>query len=183
MASGAEIRPKIAMHDRLHGNNGPIVDVVCHSLNNWRYWFQSEPVRVRASGMILAKDAEELTSIEALAVDTGSIIVDFASGDVGTFLTSWGLPKGVTLPGLNDMFGPKGVLIPGGAQVKIIKRGGEETVIDGLGGEMDLGQVRYFAQCVRGEKEPINTGEDAKIALRVSLAALEAIETGNSVLL
>jgi len=183
MVSGAEIRPKIAMHDKLHGNNGPIVDVLCHSVNNWRYWFDSEPVRVRASGMILAKDAEELKSIEALAIDTGTVIVDFASGDVGSFSVSWGLPKGVKTGGMNDMLGPKGVIIPGHNQVKVIKRGGEETVIDGLARNMDLEQARYFVACVRGEKQPINTGEDAKITLRVSLAALESIETGKAVVL
>ena len=175
--SGAEIRPKTAMHDRLRGNGGPIVDSFCHTVTAWRCWFQSEPVRVRASGMTLAKRAEELASIEALAIDTATVIVDFASGDVGMHSTSWGLPKGVRTGGVSDLIGPKGVMTPGRDSIRVVKEGGEETVIDGLARDEDPSQVRHFAACVRGEAEPVNTGEDARIALNVSLAALESIET------
>ena len=179
--SGAEIRPKIAMHDRLRGNGGPIVDSFCHTTTAWRYWFQSEPVRVRASGMTFAEGAEELADIEALAIDTATVIVDFASGDVGTHTTSWGLPKGVRTGGIADMIGPKGVMTPGRDTIRIVKQGGEETVIDGLARDEDPSQVRHFVACVREEAEPVNTGEDAKIALSVSLAALESTETGEAV--
>ena len=181
--SGAEIRPKIAMHDRRLGNGGPLVDSFCHTITAWRCWFQSEPVRVRASGMTFAKGAEELASIEALAIDTATVIVDFASDDVGTHTTSWGLPKGARTGGVNDLIGPRGVMTPGRDSVKIVKQGGEETVIDGLARDEDLNQVRHFVACVRGEAEPINTGEDARVALSVSLAALESIESGEAVVL
>ena len=179
---GAEIRPKLAMHDRLHGNNGPFVDTFCHSLTAWRTWLQSEPVCVKASGMTLARDAEELRGIAELAVDTGAALVEFASCDVGEFSASWGLPKGVRAGGLTQMLGPKGTMVPGRGSISITKRGGEETTVPNLAtGNENIDQAKHFVACVRRECEPVNTGADARIALQVSLAALESMATGQTV--
>ena len=56
-------------------------------------------------------------------------------------------------------------------------------MVDLATGNENVDQATRFIACVRGEAEPTNTGKDARIALRVSLAALESIETGQAVAL
>ena len=178
--SGAEIRPKLAMHDR-NGNNGPFVDGACHFFTLWRNVLESEPVRVQAAGFVMARDAEELRTIPDPAVDTGSIVVTFESGDVGLFSTTWGLPKGVRAGAVNDILGPQGLIVPGDAKIRVVRKGGEEEVIEVPAVDRDLEQVRHLVDCIEQNKEPINGPRDARIALQVSLAALESMETGRTV--
>lgn len=46
---------------------------------------------------------------------------------------------------------------------------------------MRLRQLRAFAEAVRGERPVAASAADGLIALRVLLAALEAIETGETI--
>jgi len=178
--TAAEIRPKLAMMDK-NGNNGPIVDICPHTFRLWRYIFQSEPVRVKASGMVISKDAEELKVIKERAIDTGTLLVDFASGDVGVYSITWGLPHGIKPHGLQDILGPRGVIYPGQKQIRIVREGNEETVIGDLEYGGDNEQVARFLKCIEEDTEPFNTARDARIGLQLSLAALESIETGKAV--
>ena len=177
--SCAEIRPKLAMHDR-RGNNGPIVDSACHTYTLWRHIFRSEPVRVQAGGLTLAANSDVLAGIEQVAVDTATLIITFASGDIGVFSTTWGLPRGTKSSSSDDILGPGGMIVPGRNAIKVIK-GAEETEIGGLVRGGDDAQVAAFLECVRQDTQPHNTARDAYIALQISLAALESIETGEAV--
>lgn len=183
-ATAAEIRPKIAMHDK-HANGGPFVDGWCHFVDIMRTVFGSNPVRAYARGCIFAEGHPTLATIDELAIDTAAATVDFQSGDVMNATWSWGMPKGVRVPLLGEtLLGPKGVIRPGQKQLTIIKEGGEETVIecDPLGAP-DATQLicRDLAAWARGEGESDITGEEALIALKTSLAALKSIETGQPV--
>ena len=92
-----EIRPKREMHDA-HANGGPIIDMGVHLFDGWRFIFDSPPVQVYAQGLKLAQERQELADIREIAYDTASIVVRYASGDIGNFVVSWGLPPGVTPP-------------------------------------------------------------------------------------
>jgi len=177
--SMAEIRPKLAMHSKT-GNNGPIVDAACHYFTLWRYIFRSEPVRVQAGGLTIAKDAEELHSVPDLAIDTATVIVTFASGDIGVLSTTWGLPRGTKSGSQQEILGPNGVLRPGADRVSVIK-GAEETLISSLSRGGDNAQEAAFLDCIKTDSSPKNTARDAYIALQVSLAAIESMETGQAV--
>lgn len=180
VVASAEIRPKLAMHSRT-GNNGPVNDICCHTFTLWRHIFRSEPVRVQAAGMSIAKDAEVLRGIKDIAIDTATILVTFASGDVGVYSISWGLPRGSKWVTYQDILGPKGMIKPGNDTLTFIK-GAEETVVKNLTPTAgDDAQAAAFLQCVEQDTEPRNGPRDALIALEMSLAALESIETGQTV--
>ena len=179
MLSAAEIRPKLAMHSRT-GNNGPVNDICPHSFTLWRYIFRSEPVRVQAVGMSIAKDSDVLKDIKDIAIDTATLLVTFASGDIGMYSITWGLPRGAKPSSYQDIVGPKGMLKPGGGTLTILK-GGEETALKGLATNGNDVQAAAFIECIEKDTEPRNNARDAMIALETSLAALESIETGEAV--
>jgi UDP-N-acetylglucosamine 3-dehydrogenase len=179
----AEIRPKRAMHDR-DQNNGPLVDTCCHNFDMWRVCFASEPKRVTARGFTFGSNKPELSHLKQLAVDTAALIVEFASGDIGVITISWGMPPGTRFPGGSDILGPNGIIKLGGlADISIIKGAKEEKFGDPKAQLPDLHvqQTTHFARAV-AEGGPVKaTGADGLAALKVSLAALESIETGKTV--
>jgi len=177
--SAAEIRPKLAMHSKA-GNNGPVNDVLCHAMTLWRYIFRSDPVRVQASGLTIAKDSETLKPVADVAVDTAAVVVTFASGDIALYSVTWGLPRGTKGGVYQDMVGPEGVLKPAGHSITMLQ-GAEETTFADLARGGDNAQTAAFLKCIEDDLGPINTGRDAYVALQTSLAALESIETGQAV--
>ncbi|OIP11981.1 MAG: hypothetical protein AUJ96_01165 [Armatimonadetes bacterium CG2_30_66_41] len=185
-ASAAEIRPKIAMHDK-HGNGGPMVDGWCHFVDIMRIVFGADPVRAFARGFVFAKGHPSLAPIKELAIDTASVLVDFASGDLMSATWTWGMPKGVRLSLLGEtLLGPKGAIRVGQKQITLIREGGEETVIEcapvGAPDPTHL-IVRDFAEWVRGNGQSDITGAEALVSLKTSLAVLESIESGQPVTL
>ena len=179
--AGSEVRPKPAMHDDTL-NRGPFVDVMCHTVDLWRVLFQSDPVRVYARAAIFGAGKPKVAGVKQLALDTGVVVVEFASGDVGTFHISWGLPEGT--PGLSGQFiyAPNGhVTLEGWAKLTFTLNGGEPEVIEDITGDCGLENVRHFAAAVTDGAPIQTTGEDGLMALKVSLAALESSRTGRAV--
>jgi len=185
------IRPKRFMHDKKNCG-GPIIDMCCHYFDLWRAIFGSEPVRVMAQGLIFGKDKKELKDIKALAYDTASLIVTFASGDIGTINITWGFPSGIVLPGREEeVWGPEGMIsgLKFNTKKIVIRRDiGEnncekETTIkieSTFQDPFDL-LVEHFVQTIREDKPLSVTGEDGRKALEISLAVLKSIETGKAV--
>jgi len=183
-SGAAEIRPKRAMHDALRGNGGAVIDFCCHTFDHWRYVFGSEPVRVTARGLTLAKDRPELAHLPQIAVDTAAILVDFASGDIGLISISWGLPPGTPwVSGDNDILGPKGRIIRGGDNLQILREGGKVEKVEGLKTDMHKELMSDFVDAIRRDRSPRIIGEDGRIGLKMSLAALESIQTKQPVAL
>ena len=74
-----------------------------------------------------------------------------------------------------DILGPEGAIVFAKDGLRVIKEGGEEREIPcPLGGEKAK-EVRDFARAILEGGEPEATGEDGRIALQVSLAALESM--------
>ncbi len=180
MSGGVEIRFKRWIMDR-HMGGGPVIDLCCHYFDQWRWLFGAEPVRVMAMGMSLARGAEELPGVE-LQTDTATLCVQYVTGDVGAISLSWGLPRGTSAPGAEQVLGPRGVAtVHGFDRLTLVRGGGEEETLAGLDADMYGRQAAAFARAVRGDTAPETGAEDGLTALRVSLAVLESIETGRAV--
>jgi len=175
--SAWEIRPKPWIMDK-HLGGGPLFDISCHYSDQWRVIFGSDPVRVKASGLTIMQDSPDKPAETDPQVDTFSMAVEYASGDVGMLSMCWGLPKGVTGGSLEDCLGTHGLLKLEPAKVTWLRHGGEEEAFDGLSTDMYLDQLVAFAESIREGKPLAATGEDGLWALQTSLAALRSIETG-----
>ncbi|MGQ9555374.1 MAG: Gfo/Idh/MocA family protein [Anaerolineae bacterium] len=178
----APIRAKVAMHDMLTGNGGPVVDFCPHRFDLWSLAFASEATLVQAQGLTLAQGRPELARIERLAPDTAALSVRYASGDIGALTITWGLPPGVNGNSLAEIWGPKGLIQADLDKLCLLTEGGEEATFGPYGQDVMVDAMRLQAQAfasavIAGEKPPV-TGEDGLAALRVSLAALRSMETG-----
>jgi predicted dehydrogenase len=179
------IRPKREMHD-VYANGGPIIDMGVHLFDGWRCIFDSRPVEVFAQGVKLAQQRPELGHIEDIAYDTATIVVRYASGDIGSFVVSWGLPPGVTPSERPDqIFGPEGLVQVGFGmshqEARVTRENGNTEAISISDQDMYQLEIADFARCILEEQPPKTSGEDGKAALRVALAAMESIQTGQPV--
>ena len=196
-----EIRPKIEMHDA-YANGGPVIDMVVHQIDEWAYIFDSEPVSVYAQGFKLAAGRPELESrVKELAHDTATVVVHYDSGDVGTFVVSWGLPYGVNPPGVPEqIYGPKGLAEISFGQahqhfwvmqstsqsadhqemrVKTDENGWQ--VVSSSDENMYHREIANFARCLLQDEPLPVTGADGLRALKTARAALESVRTGQVV--
>jgi predicted dehydrogenase len=169
------IRPKILMHDK-NGNGGPIIDCAVHWFDLWRHLFKSEPVSVFARGFCFAEGKEKLKMIKDKALDTGAIIVEYASGDVGELTVCWGQPEGT--PDLEDemLIARNAVAKRNGPMITIHKgkwRMEESVKLDDWNS-----LISAFAEAIVQKRSSPVSGDDAIVALKVSLAAIKSIETG-----
>ncbi|HIQ05799.1 MAG TPA: Gfo/Idh/MocA family oxidoreductase [Anaerolineae bacterium] len=182
-----EIRPKREMHDA-HANGGPVIDMGVHLFDGWTYIFDAQPVEVFAQGMKLAQGRQELAHIRDLAYDTATVIVRYASGDTGTFVVSWGLPPGVvSFDSSDQILGSKGIAQVEyritHQEVRTMREGGNWESVAVSDQDMYQNEIASFARCILEDQPPLATGEDGRAALRVALAALESVQTGQSVFL
>jgi predicted dehydrogenase len=177
--TGWERRPKLWIMDKDWGG-GPVIDLCCHYIDQMRVIFGSDPVRVKAAGMTLSEGAEELPGVHP-EIDTASFTVEYASGDVGALSLTWGLPRGVKTEQVEDLIGPEGAIkVDGVQQITLLQRSGAQVFAD-LGYDMYARQAQAFAGAIRQDSPVAASAEDGLLALRVSLAALESIRSGEAV--
>ncbi len=140
-------------------------------------------MQAKASGLTLSTDSPLMTDYDP-EVDTVTILVEFASGDVGSLSLSWGLPPGVSSETMEDVLGPDGAIAVNGLDELVVQtEGGETELFDDLDANMFEREIAAFAEAIREDKPVATGGEDGMIALQVSLAALQSIETGQVVTL
>lgn len=172
---------KPAMHDMRRGNGGPVVDICCHFFDLLRVILNAEPARVTAHGFVFAEGRKELRGIEEVAPDTAAILIEYNSGDLGVITITWGLPPGVQGGNMEDILGPEGAIVLTSNEIRVIKEGGETQRIISPQENEKAQEIRDFARAILEDIEPEVTGEDGRIALRVSLAALESMRSGGPV--
>lgn len=180
-----DIRPKREMHDR-RANGGPVIDMGVHLFDGWNNIFDSQPVEVYAQGLKLAQKRRELAHISEIAYDTASIVVRYASGDVGNLLVSWGLPPGVTPPGRPDqIFGPNGLAeLEYGLNhqdLRLLRSGAAPELVAGSDEDMYQLEISDFARAILEDRPPKIGVAEGRDSLKVALAALESIQTGRTV--
>ncbi|MFZ5818921.1 MAG: Gfo/Idh/MocA family protein [Chloroflexota bacterium] len=180
-----EIRPKREMHDP-NANGGPLIDMAVHLIDTWNTAFDSAPVAVSAQGIRLAAGRPEISHIPEAAIDTATLLVRYASGDLGAFVVSWGLPPKVNPPDQPDqIYAPRGqaMLQFGQNRQELIwmREGGSRETLSISHQDMYQQEIARFTRWVLADEPFPATGEDGKRALRVALAALESIQTGATI--
>jgi predicted dehydrogenase len=176
-----EVRPKTAMH-RASMNGGPIVDMAGHYFDLMRYLTETEPVSVYARGHVFGKGKDRLSGIDDLAVDAADILVTMQKGHVLNVFVNWGMPEGFAGYQEESLTSPTLSARMVGNEVHLVSPKGKE-VWEANAGNPPGSTVRVhdMAAAIREGRQPEVTGEDGRIALQVSLAALESIKTGKIV--
>ena len=177
-----EVRPKLAMH-RQSMNGGPIIDMAGHYFDLMRYITSEEPVSVYARGHIYGQGKPRLAGIDDLAIDAASIEVGMTGGHVLSVFVNWGMPEGYAGYGDEILMGPAMSARPIDGKLEVLYGGRKEYIELGPGLPGPTVRINSLVAAIRGEGPIEVSGEDGRVALSVSLAALESIRTGGVVAL
>jgi len=176
-----EVRPKLAMH-RQSMNGGPVVDMASHWFDLVRYFTGEEFVSVKASGHVFGCGKSRLAGLPDLAIDAAAIEATTPSGHVLSAFVDWGMPEGFSEL-TDEMFVGPDLLARKDASGLELRRSGGAT--HAWMGDPDPSgpsvRIDGLVRSIRGEAPLEVTGEDGRAALRMSLAALESIRTGELV--
>ena len=173
------IRPKPAMHSRSM-NNGPVIDCCVHDFDMLLHSI-GRAKSVFASGTVFGSNKEPLKGIQDFAVDTAHIDVEFEGGSRAYLLYAWGFPEGSDYWQYREYMGPDGIIrMMGefGGELRHYRSDGSLQTVENLkenGHEVIVGS---FVDAVRSDGKVPVTAEDALEALKISLAALRSIESG-----
>lgn len=173
-----EVRPKTAMH-RQSLNGGPVIDVGGHFFDLMRFFTGEEPQSVYASGHTFGRGKPRLAGIDDLAVDAASIEVRMGGGHVLNLFVNWGMPEGFPGAGTESFIGPvlSARTVDGQAECTWADR--RERLVSDLPDPIGpAARVADIADAIQHGTRLNVTGEDGLAALRVSLAALESVRTG-----
>ena len=173
-----EVRPKLAMHYE-NMNGGPVIDLLCHFTDMMRYITGAEPVRVHATGDVFGKGKPRLDGISDLAIDASNVIVEMEKRNVLNVTLNWGMPEGFKAQTNEFIAGPNLAAKVNNDHVELFFNDHVQIWPDETPGVIT--RINDFADAVLGKSDLEVTGENGKIALEVSLAALESIKTGQSV--
>lgn len=178
-----EVRPKLAMH-RTSMNGGPVVDMASHFFDLMRFFTGSEPTHVFAQGHIFGKGKPRLSSIEDFAVDAASIEVAFTGGHRLNAYVNWGMPEGFAEITQELFLGPALSARHMGGNLEL-QRGSEKTTWTAgeAPGPGPMVRVAGLVDAIHNRRPLEVTGEDGRISLRCSLAALESIASGQVIAL
>ena len=177
-----EVRPKIAMH-RKSMNGGPIIDMAGHYFDLARYITGEEPVSVYARGHVFGKGKPRLAGIDDLEIDAATIEVAMSGGHVLSAFVNWGMPEGFKSFGDEAVVGPAMSAKP--VEGKVEATYGDHVDLLGLTAGLPGPTVRIngLVASIRDGAPLEVAGEDGRIALQVSLAALQSIATGQAITL
>lgn len=185
-----ETRPKLAMHDAVTGNGGPMVDMACHFIDLMRYFTNSDPISVYAVWNILAENREMLRTIEHKAPDTANIVVKFTSGDILNITLCWGLPQKIPGQSFFQAVGSDGFIKATSIsepKITVFREGGEELIA-----EIPVNEEKELINCEKTvfdcfilEIEGIGKSQcsftDGIMGLETSLAAIKSSVYGRVV--
>ncbi|QUH04174.1 Gfo/Idh/MocA family oxidoreductase [Saccharopolyspora erythraea] len=119
-------------------------------------------------------------------LDTALVHVRYDNGAMATAEASFQALYGYDVRG--EVFGSEGMATMGDIRPSTMTAYGAHGVrSDSVRRNVDLfhdaytAQLTEFARCVRNETPPQTTGEDARSALAIALAAIESVRTGQTV--
>jgi myo-inositol 2-dehydrogenase / D-chiro-inositol 1-dehydrogenase len=153
-------------------SGGPVLDLAIHSFDYLLWLFQDRVIRVSAVGV------REKIAVHGYALVT----LRFANGGIGLVEVSWLHPKGQGLLVRNELFGTEGRLswdYDAIAALHVVTDEGRQNLTMVPGGWNV--QTAGFLRSIREGSAPLVSGREALEALRVGLAALESLETGQAV--
>ncbi len=176
-----EVRPKVAMH-RKSMNGGPVIDMAGHWFDLMRYVTGEEPVSVYATGHVYGRGKERLAEVDDFAIDAAAVEVKMSGGHILSALLNWGMPEGFGGYSEEIMMGSAMSARPTGGFLELLRAGGAKEEVE-LAPNPPGPTVRIngLVDAIEGRTPLEVSGEDGRIALGVSLAALRSIETGAAV--
>lgn len=180
-------RPGVAWFNDHDKGGGPLMDGAVHNYDFLLQRMFGPAKRVLAVGVQWDHDTNR-------CLDTGSVIIEFESGDQWVSVWSWGGQSGGTSSAHDDIIGPLGGVI-GGLTPEQQPVGFDPEAQGGyfVGAadnahaevftkqDMFANQMAYWIKTCQGKNEPLATGEHGKQALQLALAVLEAMQTHGEV--
>jgi len=161
---------------------GPFMDGAVH---NWDFanWIFGKPAEAMGSIMRFRRDST--------ALDTGSAIVRYESGDEVLLSWSWALPKGCRAGGAMEALGPQGVVkFPGAFSTEglgeydaqkcgayLLDTGDKKELVTFEKANMFAEEWKDFRDAIEDDRDARSTGATAKQAVAVALAVLESGKT------
>ena len=180
-------------YDIKQSGGGAIMDMGCHGIAWFRWMLGGRPkvLSVQAhlqNGLIHAKRTR--------AEENSLVTVEFEGGAVGVAENSWAKHGG--MDDRVEVYGTGGViyadLFMGNAALTYSQAGyGYAMEKDGstkgwsfTGFEEAFNQgypheLKHFIECIRGDKEPLVTGEDGRAVLEIMMAAYHSAGTGRKI--
>jgi UDP-N-acetylglucosamine 3-dehydrogenase len=168
-------------HNDLEASGGVVLDMGIHDLD-WLLWTLGPAIRVYARGLL-----GQARSF----LDYGLLTVRLASGAMAHIESSWAEAEGFRVHG--EISGDGGMLSydsRDSTALQVIHRDASGVAPPGVNVPTAytaespyVSQLRHVCRCIRGEEEPLVPAEQAVEALRLALAALESMATGEVVTL
>lgn len=173
------IRPKRAMHTRSL-NGGPVIDCCVHDFDMLLQTL-GRAKTVFASGTVFGRNKPFLEGIDEYAVDTAHINVEFEHMHRGYLLYGWGFPTGPDYWQYREFMGPDGIIrLMGefGQEVHHYRKDGKLEVVHDLEENGHAVIIERFVEAVLNDGEVPVKPEDAVESLKISLAALRSVDSG-----
>jgi len=163
-------------------SGGVVLETIIHDFD-WLNWCFGEPKRVFARGLVYNQVYYQNR------LDYALVTIRYKNGVIAHVEGSWAQPRGYFSTKL-EITGTKGQIdftMEDSKSVNITVRKEEKDIAKVMVPESPLvegpytTELRHFVECIRNDKEPAVTGTDAINALKVCLAALKSIKTGQPV--
>lgn len=180
-------RPGVAWFNDDAKGGGPLMDGAVHNYDFMLQRMFGPARRVLAVGVQWDDQANR-------CLDTGSVIVEFESGDQWVSVWSWGGKPGGSSGSHNDIIGPLGGVTLGLTSEQQPAGFNPETqngYFVGAAGnshaevfakeDMFAKQMAYWVETCQGKNRPIATGQHGRQALQLCLAVLEAMRIRGAV--
>lgn len=166
-------RPWFSEDDK---SGGVVIDLMIHDLDFFR-WSLGE-----------VRSVYGLRTVEG-NVDYASATLVFESGAVANVEAHWGYPGPFTTAA--EIAGSKGIIRSDSSQNKSVQVR-KAAAKDASGPFVEVPQspgftnpfeqeIRHYIDCIRENREPIVTAQDAYKALEIGLAVMESVRTGQAV--
>jgi predicted dehydrogenase len=172
---------------------GVTMDMGCHAIEFFRWMLGRPPIK-----SVYAQMGTHVHGTKTKGDDNAIIILEFENGVTAMAEESW-----TKLGGMDDraeVHGSKGVayadLLHGNA-IETYSATGYDYAVEKAGSTVGwsftiyeeiwnygfVHEMAHFVDCVKNDKQPIVTGEDARVVLEVIFAAYESARTGRKVYL
>lgn len=172
---------------------GVTMDMGCHAIEFFR-WMLGRP-KIKS---VYAQMSTQVHGAKTRGEDNSLLILEFANGATALAEESW-----TKLGGMDDraeVHGSKGVayadLLHGNAIETYsltgydysVEKGGSTigwsfTIYEEIWNYGFIQEMAHFVDCVKHDKQPLVTGEDARVVMEVLFAAYESAGTGRKVAL
>lgn len=179
--------------DVQRSGGGVTMDMGCHAIEFFRWLLGRPPIK-----SVYAQMGTHVHGEKTRGDDNAIIILEFANGVTAIAEESW-----TKLGGMDDraeIHGSKGVayadLLHGNA-IQTYSAGGYDYAVEKAGSTVGwsftiyeeiwnygfVHEMEHFVDCVKHDKQPLVTGEDARAVMEVLFAAYESAGTGRKVAL